>query len=388
MGVYRNACKPYQVKSGWAEKLEIQMTTIEKIENVRQSSNINTPLRLDHLAIWVEDMGKTVSFLTDIVGLKRHPMVVEVSEDDPTCGGMEAVFVDGNGLWLEMILPTTPGPGMDMLKEYGDGAIVEVNFEAVDDDYMNIINDMTSKGVQMLSMDGSPLKDGGKIDEGVRGLDDTHETGQRIAYWPTAVSCGTTIEVYEKMLADETNLLNVRNQMWKGEKTDPNSPRIDHVSILVEDLEKTASFYTEIMELSRHPIMFENEAGVSDEGTFKSVFIDANGVWVQLVQPTSSGYLMNLLKEKGDGYAMEVALEVEDLDKFYDQMQDKGITMVNLNGSSLELGTKGASLMPYGDRYHYFPLCVSRGLRVMVYERGPRVTSMLHRRDDALVTQL
>ena len=113
----------------------------------------NTPLRLDHLAIWVEDMERTTSFLTKIVGWKRHPMLVEVSDDDPTCGGMEAVFVDGQGLWLEMILPTSPGPGQDILEEKGDGAIVEVNFEAVDEDYANILQAMEDRGVQMLAME-------------------------------------------------------------------------------------------------------------------------------------------------------------------------------------------------------------------------------------------
>jgi len=360
------------------------MTTVEKIETVSQYGATKPKLRLDHLAIWVEDMEKSAGFLTEILGLKRHPMVVEVSDDDPTCGGMEAVFIDGNGLWLEMILPTTPGPGMDTLKQAGEGAIVEVNFEAVDSDYINVIEDMASKGIEMLSMDGSPLRDGGRIDEGVRGLSETHETGQRIAYWPTELSGGTTIEVYEKHLSDETNLLNVRDKMWENEKVDPNSPRIDHVCILVEDLEKTAKFYTEIMGLKRHPLTFTIQEDRKSVGGMKNTFIEANGIWVQLVQPTAPGPLMDLLKEKGNGYAMEIAVEVDDLDTFYDRMQAKGVTMVNLDGSSLASGTKGVRLEKYGDRFHYFPLEVSHGLRVMVIERGPRESSILHRRDDTL----
>ena len=43
-----------------------------------------SPLRLDHVAVWVDDMEATVNFLTDVVGWRRHPMLVEVSEDDPT----------------------------------------------------------------------------------------------------------------------------------------------------------------------------------------------------------------------------------------------------------------------------------------------------------------
>lgn len=361
------------------------MSTTEQLNSPLTETSLTPKLRLDHLAIWVENMEKTAGFLTDVLGLKRHPMVVEVSDDDPTCGGMEAVFVDGNGLWLEMILPTTPGPGMDILEQVGDGAIVEINFEAVDTDYMAIIDDMALKGVQMVSMDGSPLKDGGRIDEGVRGMKETQETGQRIAYWPTALSGGTTIEVYEKILADETNLLNVRDKMWESETADLNSPRIDHVSILVEDLEKTANFYTDTMGLKCHPLTFRIQEDRKAVGGMRNTFIEANGVWVQLVQPTGPGPLMDLLKDKGDGYAMEIAVEVGDLDAFYDRMQAKGVTMVNLNGSPLASGTKGVRLENYGDRFHYFPLEVSRGLRVMVMERGPRKSSIFHRRDDTLM---
>jgi catechol 2,3-dioxygenase-like lactoylglutathione lyase family enzyme len=353
------------------------------------NAEINTPLRLDHLAVWVADMEKTTTFLTDVVGLKRHPMVVEVSDDDPTCGGMEAVFIDGNGLWLEMILPTSPGPGMDMLEEFGDGAIVEVNFEAVDEDYINIIDDMASKGVQMLSMDGSPLVDGGRIDEGVRGKAETTETGQRIAYWPTDVSGGTTIEIYEKFGSDETSLLNVRDRMWENEQIDPAAPRIDRVGILVEDLEKTASFYSEIMGLVRHPEVFVLEADANDVGGMKIAFIkasQADNVWIQLIQPTAPGHVMDLLNEKGNGYAMEVSLEVDDLDGFYEQMQVKGITMVKFDGSPLDPGSKWDTVEPYGDRFCYFPLSVSRGFRMMMYQRGPRNSSILHRRDDTFAS--
>jgi catechol 2,3-dioxygenase-like lactoylglutathione lyase family enzyme len=352
------------------------------------SAQITTPLRLDHLAVWVSDMEATTTFLTDVVGLKRHPMVVEVSGDDPTCGGMEAVFIDGNGLWLEMILPTTPGPGMDMLNEFGDGAIVEVNFEAVDKDYIHIIDDMAAKGIQMLSMDGSPLVDGGRIDEGVRGNSESVETGQRIAYWPTDISGGTTIEIYEKFSADKTNLLNVREAQWADEHRDSTAPRIDRVGILVEDLEKVASFYTRTMGLTRHPEVFVLEANANNVGGMKIGFIKAShteNVWIQLIQPTSPGYAMDLLEEKGSGYPMEVSVEVDDLDAFCGQMQAKGITMVKFDGSALESGVKWDTVEPYGDRFCYFPLSVSRGFRIMMYQRGPRDTSILHRRDDTFV---
>ncbi len=339
-------------------------------------------LRLDHLAVWVEDLDKTATFLTETVGWKRHPMVLEVSTEDETTGGRKAVFVNGSDLWLELVLPTSPGPGMEILEEVGEGTIVEVNFEAVDADYGKVLEEMDAKGIQMLSIDGAPLKDGGRIQESVRGDVATAETGQLIAYWPTDISHGMTIEVYERWLDDTTNLLNIRDEVGANEKPRPNSPRIDRVCILAEDLSKTAEFYTEIMGLNRHPAEFGLDGSANNPGDTQCAFIEANGVWVQLVQPTSAGYVLDLLKEKGDGSAMEVAAEVDDLDAFYDQMAAKGITMVNRDGTLLAPGAKGLTVEPSGDRHHYFPLNESQGMRIMVYERGPRHASMLYRRDD------
>jgi catechol 2,3-dioxygenase-like lactoylglutathione lyase family enzyme len=347
------------------------------------NKKLTTPLRLDHLAVWVSDMEKTVSFLKDVVGFKRHPMEVVVSDDDPTCGGMQAYFVDGNGLWLEMILPTSPGPGMDMLNEFGDGAIVEVNFEAVNEDYMNVIDEMAAKNVGMLAMDGSPLVDGGQIDEGVTGHEGSKESGQRIAYYPADLSCGTTIEIYELLTDDETNLLLLRNKDWEHVEWDLSAPRADNVSILVEDINKAASFYTDIIGLKRLPEVIDvpSENG---NGSVRTLFIKASEtdeVWVQLVQPTSPGHAMDLLNEKGTGYAMELGVEVQDLDKVYDDAKARGITMVNFDGGALEAGEK-ALTSAHGDRYCYYPLEDSRGLRLKMFQRGIDGASIFQNRDD------
>ena len=169
------------------------------------------PLSLDHAAIWVQDMEKTVSFLTDVVGWRRHPMEIMVSDEDETTGGMEAVFVDANGFWLEMILPTSPGPGMDILKEKGDGAIIEINFDP--GDYDAVLQDMKAKGIPMFNMDGSPLgEDGGVIKEGVVDEGDFEHTGQRIAYWSTELTRGTVVEIFEVIKGDELNLINQRDR--------------------------------------------------------------------------------------------------------------------------------------------------------------------------------
>jgi len=285
---------------------------------------LTTPLRLDHLAVWVSDMDQTLNFLCNVMGFKQHPMVVEVSEDDPTCGGMKAIFVDGNGLWLELILPTGPGPGMDILEQVGNGAIVEVNFEAVDQDYRNIIDEMSTSGIQMLGMDGSDLKNYGRIDEGVAGHDDSKETGQYIAYWPTELTGGTTVEVYEKISDDETSLLNMRDKDWDKIEANQNGLYIDHLTILVQDLNVAEKFYTGIMGLS------SCNRSIDIDGT-ESIWIDAEGVWLQLCKPTQSGPLMDLLEEKGSGHPMKMVVCVDDFDGYCSTIKSKGIQLVEVS---------------------------------------------------------
>ena len=336
-------------------------------------------LRLDHAAIWVEDMDKTVSFLTDIVGWRRHPMLVEVSEDDPTCGGMHAVFIDGNGLWLELILPTSEGPGMDILRQVGDGAIVEINFEP--DNYEAVLDDMRKREIPMFNMDGSPLgEDGGRIAEGVQGMDETHESGQRIAYWSTEMTRGTTVEIYEMLRDDDTNLLNIRDKQWEKEYRNQTGPRMSHISIVVADLEKTASFYTDVMGLKRHSMKFEVDAE-SNEGVggMNACFIDANGVYLELFQPTGPGPLMDILNEKGDGYVAELIAEVDDIAAYYDEVKAKGVHMVGLDGKPLDESKKCIVLEPHGDKIAYFPADVNRGLSIEIIERGPKETSVMHK---------
>src|ERR1700722_19751325 len=83
---------------------------------------------LEHLAVWVQDLDKTAAFLQDALGWRRHPLKFGVEADSKVYGGMKLGFVDANGIWLELVQPTTPGPGMDFLKEKGNGAPGKLDF--------------------------------------------------------------------------------------------------------------------------------------------------------------------------------------------------------------------------------------------------------------------
>lgn len=345
-------------------------------------TSLQTPLRLDHLAIWVDDMPKMIEFLTDVVGWKQHPMVIEVDESDPTIGGMKAVFIEANGLWLELIEPTTPGPGMDILNKRGGGCIVEANFEAIGPDYATVLEVMANQGIQMLSMDGSPLANEGLIYEGVQGMEETAETGQQIAYWPTSITGGTTIEVYARDLNDDTNLLNVRDKQWTGEMSRPGSPRMHHVVIMIKDMDRAASFYTEVLGLKRSPANFDIEStGNENIGAIKLAFINSGNekVWLELCQPTGEGAVMDYMVEKGEGQMVELVVEVDDIASYYDSVRAKGVQLVDIGGTPISEEEKYQTVQPYGEKIAYFPSDVACGLTIEVIERGPRETSIVHR---------
>ena len=337
------------------------------------SRNLN--LHLDHIVIWVADIEKTSDFLGEIVGLRRHPMEIGVSADDPTVGGMEGVFFDGNGLWLELILPTTPGPGMDILEEKGAGTVVEINFQP--EEYDDILAEMKSRGIAMLNMDGSPLnEDGGLIKEGIGSGDDIEHTGQRIAYWSTALSRGTSVEIFEVRPGDEGGLINIRDKMWEKEPPAAASdPWVSHVTIICKDLQATAKFYTDVIGLeSAGKPLTSNERGGA-RGAYKFSFINAKGVWLELIEPAGPGLMMDLLHERGDGHVGSICFQVQNLKAYCDKLKAKGVQMLNVDGEPVS--DSNITHAPFGEKKAYFPASLTCGVAVEIIERGPKETSCL-----------
>ena len=340
-------------------------------------------LDFDHIVFWTGDMEATSKFMTDVAGWKRHPLDFGVSGDDATTGGMQGVFFDGNGIWLELILPTTPGPGMDILHEKGSGAMIEINFAP--SDYDAALAEMKDKGIAMENMDGSPLSaDGGKIQEGLgTGADIDTEHGQRIAYWPKALTGGSTVEIFEADPSDEESLITVRDKMWVSEKDHPTGPRFDHIVIFVEDLESVARFYTDVLGMRRHPktIRVDGESNPS-VGSLEMVFLDAGkGRWIELCEPKGPGPIMDALRENGSGHLAELIVEVDDMAKYYDEVLAKGVQMTFADGTPIPEDEKYFVLEPYGIKGAYFPKDVSQGMTIEVVQRGPRETCLLHERD-------
>jgi catechol 2,3-dioxygenase-like lactoylglutathione lyase family enzyme len=325
-----------------------------------------TPI-FDHIAVWAANTEQTAKFLTEVIGWKRHPTVIRVDDAEKTTGGMIGTFFDAPGLWIELIEPTTPGPGQDILDELGDGALVEINFD-LGNEYEKALQDLSVRGVEMLSMDGSPLRDGGVIDEGVFEGGEIQNAGQRIAYFPNELTRGTTVEYYEVLSHDKGSLIYERDHVWKDETRTPGTPRIDYIGILTDSLEETAAFYSGYMGL-------EVQAKTLTEAGDEVLFINANGcdeqpVWLKLVKPRPGSANAAKLAERGNGFLFEMGVEVKDLEGFNDKASSYGLT--------LTLGCSGN-----GDKDAFFAAADARGLPLRIFERGAAENSVTVQRDTA-----
>ncbi len=301
-----------------------------------------TPI-FDHIAVWSADTEASARFLTQVMGWKRHPTIIRVSDEEKTTGGMIGTFFDAPGLWIELIEPTTPGPGRDILEALGDGALVEINFD-VGNEYQLALDQLAARGVEMLSMDGSPLKDGGTINEGVFDGHEILNPGQRIAYFPTSMTGGTTVEYYEVLSGDAGSLLLERDRVWRGETRDPGTPWIDHVSIATDDADSAAGFFVDYMGMKRLD-------GASDESGAKVVLLDAKGaddkpLWLRLVEPVPGSRAAALLAKRGAGHIMELGVVVEDFAAFEARAASHGVSLVDEKGEPLSAGR-----LPAGGAY-------------------------------------
>jgi catechol 2,3-dioxygenase-like lactoylglutathione lyase family enzyme len=345
-----------------------------------------TPVRspttphLEHVAIWAADIDKSAAFLAEALGWRRHPLDFGVREDSTVFGGMRLAFVDANGFWLELVQPTTEGPGMEFLKQKGDGSIVELDFFV--DDFDKSVAWIESKGIQPMGMDGKPMVNGGLLQEWANIDGKIRNADERLAYLPIDVARGTSIELGWEY---PSGVVFYRDETWgPGKQTPKNAPRMDHVVVAAADLEKTSEVYTKVLELKRArgtPGLRRDWMGVTETG---QTWIHGNSnVWVNLVAPTGSAG-EHVLKDPrfGDGNIMELAAEVADIDAFYDAMKAKGIVMTAGDNTPLPAGAKSRTT-PTGDRYAYFPLDRSQGMRIMVFQRAKGTQSALTRRDKA-----
>jgi catechol 2,3-dioxygenase-like lactoylglutathione lyase family enzyme len=322
--------------------------------------------RLEHIAIWARDLDASAAFLHDVLGWRRHPMAFGVPEDNPVFGGMDLAFVDANGLWIELVQPTTEGPGQEFLDQKGDGAIVELDFEI--DDFEANLDAYRQRGIELIGMDGKPLYDGGLLQEWVLTDGKRVPADEHLSYLPFDLARGTSIELFTE---EPNGAVIVRDATWTdAQRTPASAPRLDHVVLIAADLEATSRVYTDIMGLAPLPARPGIHRGWLGAGKQHHAWIDANGrgLALEIVQPAAGSEALSAL---GDGTILELAVRVADLDAFAASLRSKGL-QPSSGEDALPAGTAALTDPETGHRYFYLPQAQCHGMRILMFEGAPR----------------
>ena len=344
------------------------------------SSKHPTRPRLEHMAIWVEDIDRSVAFLERALGWRRHPLVFGVDEDDTVYGGMLLAFVDANGFWLELVQPTTAGPGLDFLRQKGDGSLVELDFEVLDFDAS--CARMEQLGVTLMGMDGNPMQQGGLLREWFLDENGERQRGDELlSYLPVDVAQGTSIELFWEY---PSGVIIRRDRTWPEEQHTPrDAPRFDHTVVITENFDAARPLYTDTLDLgpaAAAPALPRAWTGM-DDGDHAWLRANDRGNWISLMAPEGPGNRLIDDPALGHGAILELAAEVSDIEAFTQRMSGEGITMTAGDGAALPPGTSWVEIPGTGDRYAYFSRDASLGMRIMVFQRGPAATSVFAARD-------
>lgn len=99
--------------------------------------------------------------------------------------------------------------------------------------------------------------------------------------------------------------------------------KIDHVGVVVKDIEKALDLYTNILGFKSAGILTSKEAGV------KTVMISLGEVTLELTEPIDpqSG-VQKFLDTRGEGIH-HISLEVDDINQERDSLEAKGIHLID-----------------------------------------------------------
>ena len=121
-----------------------------------------------------------------------------------------------------------------------------------------------------------------------------------------------------------------------------NVKRIDHIAILVEDLDEALSFWRGILGVE---LMFIEDL---PEEHAKVAFLPMGESEVELIKPTTedSG-LAKYLAKHGPGLH-HICLEVEDIEGMLEELKEKGVQLINKTPLTGSRGERYAFIHPKG----------------------------------------
>ena len=120
----------------------------------------------------------------------------------------------------------------------------------------------------------------------------------------------------------------------------PTIKRIDHIAVIVEDLETTLGFWRDALGIELTGV---EEAA---EEAARVAFLPVGGSQVELVEPTvMDSSLKRFLERRGPGMH-HICLEVDDLQGMLDQLRERGVQLVNETPRIGSEGRKYAFIHP------------------------------------------
>jgi catechol 2,3-dioxygenase-like lactoylglutathione lyase family enzyme len=139
------------------------------------------------------------------------------------------------------------------------------------------------------------------------------------------------------------------------------------VGIVVKNLEKTINFYVENLGCLADKI--HDFDTVFEKNRFRFSYARVGNDYLEIIEP-KEGPFFDLLEEKGDGTVAEICFEVDDIEKFYDEMKKKGILLTDMDEKPL-INKKYVG-SPTGNKFAYFPRELTSGTWVEVIQRAWR----------------
>jgi methylmalonyl-CoA/ethylmalonyl-CoA epimerase len=132
----------------------------------------------------------------------------------------------------------------------------------------------------------------------------------------------------------------------------PKIKRIDHIAIVVDELEHTLAFWQDALGMELHELR-----DVPAEAA-QIAFLPAGGSEIELVRPTTADSgLAKYLEKRGPGMH-HVCLEVDDIEGMLAQLKERGVQLIN------EQPRRSAD----GKRYAFIHPKSANGVLVELYE--------------------
>ena len=116
--------------------------------------------------------------------------------------------------------------------------------------------------------------------------------------------------------------------------------RLDHIAVLVEDLDQALSFWQDQLGLTL------DHVEIIDSMEVKIAFLPLGGSEIELIQPTTADSgLAKFLEKRGPGLH-HICIEVENINTILGKLKEKGVRLIDGEPVTMDDGRKLAFLHP------------------------------------------